>query len=215
MIARVLIVITIFTATTTAAGWLSRPEPQIARQALIDLERSIDGKTASEVALDRKVIETLGLDDHVNRVYERAGTTPVSLYIGFYRSQRTGQTIHSPLKCLPGTGWQPVDTGRVSLDVTDSSGRPTRIQVNRYVVQKGISRHVVLFWYQMRGHVVASEYTAKLYLIDGAVRTNRTDGALVRVIVPIKDGETDASADAVAASFVRQLFPRLTAHLPA
>jgi EpsI family protein len=91
---------------------------------------------------------------------------------------------------------------------------PARIEVNRYVVQKGLSRHIVLFWYQMRGRVVASEYTAKLYLIDGAVRTNRTDGALVRVIVPVADGTSDTAADQAAASFVRLVFPRLGPHLP-
>jgi EpsI family protein len=215
MIARVLIVITIFSATALASEWLSRPEPLIAREPLANLAQSLDGWSGTELPLDAKVLDTLGLDDHLSRVYERAGNPPVSLYIGFYKSQRTGQTIHSPLKCLPGTGWQPLQTGRVFLDVQGANGRAERIEVNRYVVQKGLSRHIVLFWYQMRGHVVASEYTAKLYLIDGAVRTNRTDGALVRVIVPVADGTSEAAADQVAASFVRMVFSRLEPHLPA
>ena len=215
MIARVLVVIGIFSATTAGAEWLSRPEPEIVREPLERLATSMHGWSGRDVALEPKVIETLGLNDHVNRVYERAGQPPVSLYIGFYNTQRTGQTIHSPLKCLPGTGWQPIETGRTTIEVPDSGGQRVRMDVNRYVVQKGLNRHIVLFWYQMRGHVVASEYTAKLYLIDGAVRTNRTDGALVRVIVPVADGATDASADEVARSFVTLLFPLLGAHLPA
>lgn len=214
MIARVLIVVTIFSATAAASEWLSRPEPQIARVPLAELADSIEGWSSTDLPLETKVLDTLGLDDHVSRVYERSGSPPVSLYIGFYKSQRTGQTIHSPLKCLPGTGWQPLQTGRVFLDVPSAGGTSTRVEVNRYVVQKGLSRHIVLFWYQMRGHVVASEYTAKLYLIDGAVRTNRTDGALVRVIVPVADGTSDTVADHAAASFVRLIFPRLGPHLP-
>src|SRR4030095_7485027 len=85
MIARVLIVVTIFSATAAASGWLSRPEPEIARVPLADLAASIDGCSSRELPLETKVLDTLGLDDHVNRVYERSVSPPVSLYIGFYK----------------------------------------------------------------------------------------------------------------------------------
>ncbi len=215
MTSRVLAVIGILTATGAGAEWLSRPEPEIVRAPLSQLSKSFESWRGTEFPLDGKVLRTLGVDDHLSRVYERPGMPPVSLYIGFYASQRTGETIHSPLKCLPGTGWQPIETGRREFSVIDASGRAEHLLINRYVVQKGLDRHIVLFWYQMRGRVVASEYTAKLFLIDGALRTNRTDGALVRVIVPLRDNDTEASADAVAASFIRSLYPQLAVHLPA
>lgn len=216
MTARILCVIAALGVTGAANAWVTRPEPQIERDPLATLTRTINARQGVDQPLDRKVVEVLGVDDLVNRTYFGSAGAPVSLYIGFYASQRTGQTIHSPLKCLPGTGWQPLATGvrEIALGGPENGRRMT---INRYLVQKGEERHVVLFWYQMRGHVVTSEYVAKLYLIDGALRTNRTDGALVRVIVPVErrraDGE--AAADAEADAFVRELVPLLGSHLPA
>lgn len=215
MTPRIAVVVVILTLTNVGATWFSRPEREIPRVPLAALPRAIGDWKGVEAPLDAKVLGTLGVDDHLSRVYQRANAAPASLYIGFYRTQRTGETIHSPLKCLPGTGWQPLETGRRTLDVSGADGVSQRILVNRYVVQKGLDRHVVVFWYQMRGHVVASEYTAKLYLMDGALRTNRTDGALVRIIVPLRRGDTDASADAYIEGFVQLLYPKLAAHLPA
>jgi EpsI family protein len=204
----------IITLTTTGAGvrWVSRPEALLHRTPLSDLSAHIGDWSGRDDPLEPKVVDALGVNDHVNRTYMAAAMPPVSLYIGFYTSQRTGQSIHSPMKCLPGTGWQPLATTVRELDVQTLSGTE-RIRINRYLVQKGLERHVVIFWYQMRGHVVTSEYIAKLYLIDGALRTNRTDGALVRLIVPVP-AEGEARADEVAATFIRQLYPKLSAHLP-
>jgi EpsI family protein len=86
--------------------------------------------------------------------------------------------------------------------------------VNRYVIQKGLDRQLVLYWYQSHGRVVANEYWSKLYLIGDAVRLNRTDAALVRVIIPAPEGEGEARAERQAIEFVRALFPTLTAFLP-
>jgi hypothetical protein len=41
---------------------------------------------------------------------------------------------------------------------------------------------------------VANEYLAKIYLVTDAMRMNRTDGALVRVITPIGPNEDTAAA---------------------
>jgi EpsI family protein len=138
----------------------------------------------------------------------------VGLYMGFYGSQRQGDTIHSPLNCLPGAGWQPVSEGRLQIANADGQGRD--ITVNRYVVQKGVERQLVLYWYQSHGRVVASEYTSKLYLIHDAIRLNRTDGSMVRVIAPIKVNAADegAAAERLAEEFVRVIFPLLPAYLP-
>ena len=94
------------------------------------------------------------------------------------------------------------------------AGRPRTIEVNRYLVQKGLQRHVVLFWYQMHGRVISSEYTTKWFLIRDAVALNRTDGALVRIIAPVPDHGGETVADLSAAGFVRALFPLLPTYLP-
>ena len=113
----------------------------------------------------------------------------VGLYVGYHDSQRQGDTIHSPLNCLPGAGWQPLEQGRITVSVRDhGTARPAPIEVNRVVIGKGLDRQLVLYWYQSHRRVVASEYWGKVYTVLDAMRYNRTDAAMVRVITPVRDG---------------------------
>ena len=174
--------------------------------------------------LDAKVLAILGVDEYLNRVYRMQAESPVGLYIGYYQSQREGDTMHSPMNCLPGAGWVPVKTGhlRVPVDTTPREAvrsQPTEsvIEINRYLVQKGGDSILVLYWYQSHGRVVASDYWSKFYMVMDALRTNRTDAALVRVIVPLSgsDESSEAKYEQLGVNFVRTMFPLLSAHLPA
>jgi EpsI family protein len=140
----------------------------------------------------------------------------VGLYVGFYGSQRQGDTIHSPLNCLPGAGWVPIEQERTLIPVRSTPAGPDRtIQVNRFVIQKGLDRQVVFYWYQSRDRVVASEYWGKVYTVLDAMRHNRTDAALVRVTVPIGvDAGGRGQAMMAGVAFVQALFPHLSKHLP-
>jgi EpsI family protein len=161
--------------------------------------------------LEPDVEQVLGADEYVLRTYAATGDTgapPVGLYVAFYASQQTGATIHSPLNCLPGAGWDPIERGRV--DVPLRSGETVR--VNRYVVQKGMDRQAVYYWFQSRGRVVASEYTSRLLLVRDALASGRGDGALVRLTVPMRDG--DERADRAAREFLAAVYPALRRHLP-
>jgi EpsI family protein len=171
-------------------------------------------RAVNDPPLEEDILKVLGVDDYASRIYYKGKDTAVGLYMGYYGSQRQGDTIHSPMNCLPGAGWEPVQQGRLTIANADGAGRD--ITVNRYVVQKGLERQLVLYWYQSRGRVVASEYWSKLFLIHDAMRTNRTDGALVRVIAPIPVGAEDngAAAEKLAEEFVRVLFPVLPPYLP-
>ena len=99
--------------------------------------------------------------------------------------------------------------------MTIDVGRP--IEVNRWIIQKGEERQLVLYWYQSHGRVVASEYASKVHLVLDAVRLNRTDAALVRIIQPIgpATGDSPAAAEAAAVAFARSLFPVLERVIPA
>jgi EpsI family protein len=129
------------------------------------------------------------------------------LYVGYYNSQRQGDTIHSPQNCLPGAGWQPVSAERTRI-----AGVGGSIPVNRYVIQKGLDRQVVLYWYQGRGRVIANEYLNKAMLMVDAARLNRTNGGLVRLIAPVVT-TTEAASNELSA-FAAALLPRLSEHLP-
>jgi len=154
----------------------------------------------------------LGVDDYINRVYYSSELFPASLYVGFYKSQREGDTIHSPLNCLPGAGWNPVKNSHIQISANDNSS----IEINRIVILKGMDKQVVLYWYQSHGRVIASEYWGKIYTVLDALRTNRTDAALVRVICPVAGTEAQAEefAEKRAVDFVKAIFPLLGNFLP-
>jgi EpsI family protein len=176
-------------------------EQPVSRSSLTTFPRTIGSWTAAvDAPLGDDVLRVLGVDDFVSRTYTNASGEPVNLYVGYYASQRQGDTIHSPQNCLPGAGWQPVESSRTSLDVDGAS-----LPVNRYVIEKGPERQVVLYWYQGRGRVVANEYANKLWLMVDAARLRRTNGSLVRIIAP-------RERDAV--EFARAVFPRLPEYLP-
>lgn len=170
-------------------------------------------------AFDARTLALLGADDYTNRIYVSATGVPLGFYIGYYESQRDGDTIHSPLNCLPGAGWEPVDHRRVRLMVPaaidSNADRP--IQANRYLVQKGHDRQLVYYWYQSHQRIVASEYAGKVFTVIDAIRLNRTDAALVRVVVPLRDAspESEAAAEQAGTSFIRTIFPHLGRFLPA
>jgi EpsI family protein len=168
--------------------------------------------------MEPRVLEMLGVNDYLTRAYFRSDRAGVGLYIGYFESQRQGDTIHSPLNCLPGAGWTPVskNTIQIALPSTGSGAAASPIEVNRYVIAKGLDQQLVLYWYQSRGRVVASEYWSKFYLVRDAFQLNRTDGSLVRVIAPIDarvDG-SDAAAEKNAVMFTQAMFPVLDTFLP-
>ncbi len=168
---------------------------------------------------DERVVRILGADEYLTRVYRHATEPPVDLFIGYYGSQRTGAVIHSPLNCLPGAGWQPVDRRRIAVDVdratTGDSPRVSPIGINRVIVQKGDDQQVAIYWYQERGRVIASEYASRAFMVLDAARYGRTDGALVRVTTPAGSDASDAeAATARLIEFVRAIFPLLTGYLP-
>ena len=181
---------------------------------------SWNGTRAADLEPD--VLAALGVDEYVNRVYRTRTGSTAGLYIGYYKSQRQGDTMHSPLNCLPGSGWTPLNNGRITVDLAapsaDTSARSlpsSPVEINRYVVQKGSDTLMVLYWYQSHGRVVASEYWGKFYLVLDALRINRTDGALVRIIVPTDTSDNATHrAEEQGTTFVRDIFPLLTRHLP-
>lgn len=180
---------------------MSLPTPLSAFPTVLD---DWQGGDAGELAPE--IVRTLGVDDYLNRVYRADGRSTVALYVAFYGSQHEGDAIHSPLNCLPGNGWQPISHGRARLI---TAGTPV---VNRYVVQKRGSRQLVLYWFQGRGRIVASEYVNKLFLLADALRLGRTDGTLVRVMTPVHTDER--GAENVAVRFAQALEPRLQRWLP-
>jgi EpsI family protein len=178
---------------------------------LTSLPLKVGGWTGTPLGISPEVFGVLGPGEFLERNYRRApDVPPMDLFVAYFPSQRTGDTIHSPRNCLPGAGWTPIEFDRIPLLRPDGQAFPA----NRYVLAKGADRLFVLYWYQAHGRMVASEYWAKFYLVTDAIWMNRTDGALVRVITPVVHGEGSASAQQRAVDFVRSLLPLLESYIP-
>jgi EpsI family protein len=173
--------------------------------------------TGHDIPLDDDTLAILGKGDFLNRVYQptsqasdASAASPVSLFIGYFPTQRTGQTMHSPQHCLPGSGWT-FDSQKY-VDLTDINGK--NYNVGEYVISDGELKQFVIYWYEAHGRSIPNEYKAKIYMVADAIRMNRTDGALVRVITPIQQSESVATARARAIRFTSQMVPYLPEFIP-
>lgn len=207
MLARAAAAALMIVAAGLYASGASSPERAPWRESLRTTPTSVQQWQGREAALADDVIAQLGVDDYINRHYVAADAPPVALYVGYYASQRQGDTIHSPQNCLPGAGWRPVSSDRSTIDL---GGRA--IPVNRFIIQKGLDRQAVMYWYQGRSRVVASELANKGWLMLDAARLRRTDGGLVRLMTPVSS--TPAAAFDTLTTFSSALFPSLASRLP-
>lgn len=164
-----------------------------------------------DIPIESDVQDVLRADDTLNRVYAGPDPTyPAYLFIAYFKSQRYGQAPHSPKNCLPGSGWEPRESAAIELTVP---GRAAPIVANRYLVARGDEESVVLYWYQSHNRIIASEFGAKFWLVADAIRYNRSDSALVKVVVPVHESDSE-TATRQAAEFVRAVFPAVMKQLP-
>lgn len=185
---------------------------------LSQMPTSLDGRTSTEVPLNQETLDILGKGDFLYRMYMAPSDTnaaqdraPISLFIGYFPTQRTGQSIHSPQNCLPGAGWTFVPPSEVTA-FTDETGKTFR--VGDYLITDGKVSQEVLYWYQMHGRSIANDYAAKLYTLADSIEYGRTDAALVRIITAVGPGEGREQARDRAIGFARQLTPLLPAYVP-
>jgi EpsI family protein len=204
-------VVLLLTATCFILEARARKEVLPPHQDLSAFPMQIGNWQARDLAISPGELEVLGPGEFLLRDYlASVSEPPVNLYIAFFPSQRTGDTIHSPKNCLPGSGWTPTESGHISVRRSDGS----TISINRYIIAKGDDRDLVFYWYQAHGRVTTSEYWAKIFLVTDAIRVNRTDGALVRVLTPILNASDEGAAQARVLRFVNQVLPMLNSYIP-
>jgi EpsI family protein len=190
-----------------------------ARGEAIPLSRPLDGfpqqvgdwHMTAQGVMEPEVQAVLRADDYLNRYYEDGSGRKANFYVAYWRSQRAGQTPHSPKNCLPGSGWIWTVSDTIAIDVP---GRTQPIGVNRYIVSKGEYKSVVLYWYQSRDRVVASEYKAAVFSVADALRYNHTDTSLVRIVVGVGP-QGEKAANETATDMVKAFFATLRQYFPA
>jgi EpsI family protein len=180
----------------------------------VTIPSEINGQKAIDVQVPKAEQRVAGMTSYVMRVFSPTGSqqdqvaASFSVYVGYYASQIRGRTIHSPKNCLPGAGWEALTSSQVAINTSNGP-----VKVNRYVLQRGEEKALVLYWYQGRGRVESNEYRVKLNLLRDAAFKNRSDEALVRIVVPAKT--TVGAAFEQAADVAKVLMPAVTQALPA
>ncbi|PID55886.1 EpsI family protein [candidate division KSB3 bacterium] len=203
LLAVVLLVVTAFFVYRAPRG-----ESVDLRQDLLNFPDTIGArKGEAPRRMGDKVLDVLRVDNYLDRSYQDETGNRISLYVGFFRDQKDGETIHSPRNCMPGSGWNFTETEDVTLEV--KGDRPLHINAQRAILVNGKQRMLTYYWYQSRGRFITSEYWHKIYLVLDAIRYNRTDGALVRVLAPLP-AEGDISAvEADMREFILEMTPTL------
>jgi EpsI family protein len=191
--------------------WALASEARAPRKALAEFPAEFGSwrQAGRDVRFDAATEAVLRADDYVSRDYAGEGGRAASLYVGYYLTQRTGATYHSPLNCLPGSGWTLGEPNTVEVKPAD--GRAP-FRANSFVIEHGPDRMLMLYWYQGRGRAVASEYVDKVYTVFDSIRLRRSDGAMVRVLVPFRGSARET--EETAAQFAAQVAPNLPAYVP-
>jgi EpsI family protein len=157
------------------------------------------------------VLEMLSPDDSLNRTYVNASrAVEVNLFMAYYKTQHRAANAHDPKVCLPGSGWNPLISKVVEISVP---ARAAPVPVNYYVVGKGSGLSLVLYWYQTYKRAFAREQAARLQRIWDTVTENRTDIALVRIVVPVFKENLDA-ATAAGTEFMQLAYPYILRQFP-
>ena len=185
------------------------PSPQLAQ-----LPATQGDWGSRDIPISSETLEVLGKGDFLNRIYTpptvSTATAPVQLFIAYFPTQRSGQSIHSPQNCLPGAGWTFLRSGVTSF--TERTGKT--YNVGDYVISDGRDKQEVLYWYQSHGRSIASDYKAKVLMLTDAIRYGRTDAALVRVITAVGATEDPATAHKRVVDFAKNVTPLLPAYVP-
>jgi exosortase D (VPLPA-CTERM-specific) len=197
-------------ANVCAATVPERIELKPARRSFAEFPAAVAAWDVVRFPLEKVYADDLNLDDYLLAEFRRPAGSAVSVWIAWYDSQRSGNSVHSPRSCLPGGGWQLRSLTQRTLRIDGGRNLP----VNRALIEQGSERQLVYYWFQQRGRAITNEYAVKWYILHDAVTLNRTDGALVRLIVPLRAGETEAEADRELTQFTSTLAPLLPAYLP-
>jgi len=191
--------------------WVLRREspPIPPKQPIADFAAQIGSWQGEQnQPFEQKVLAILRVDEYLNRVYRNEKGDWISLYIGYFRDQKNGETVHSPKNCMPGSGWNFTQTQVVTFDAINGQ-YPIKPKALRAIIVNGKERMLTYYWFQGRGRFLTSEYWQKIYLVLDTIRYQRNEEALVRVLAPLpQEGNIDA-IEAQLKEFIVKMLPIL------
>ncbi|MDH2328619.1 VPLPA-CTERM-specific exosortase XrtD [Cereibacter sp. SYSU M97828] len=199
-----------------SAGWAVKGGGEavpVAREPFALFPRQFGEWSGSASMLEPEIERVLGASDYMNAGFVAPGEGQyVHFFSAFYDKQTEGTGIHSPEVCLPVGGWEifSMEQHSVSLPGTPYG----TFEVNRAVIQKGLSKQLVYYWFEQRGKRMTNDYLAKASVVMDSLTMGRTDGALVRYVTPIGQNESEAEADARIQRFMTESLKSLPRFVP-
>jgi len=188
---RVLLILLLFAATWYVLNVTSEVRAIPIKRTLADFPQRLgDYHLSNAFQSSSAELKMLGVDDYIQYDYINSAGERINLYVGYYRAVGVTGSYHSPKNCLPGAGWNIYTTRRTPLNI---GGKQTA--VSEMLIQDGADQQVVMYWYQNRGRIIPSEYWEKFWLIKDALFMGRRDGAFVRVMSYVKDGQVEATEE--------------------
>ena len=182
------------------------------RQSFAEFPATIGEWNGARAGMESVYLEELKLDDYLVSNYSKSGMQPINMYVAWYDSQRGGQSSHSPRTCLPGGGWRITSLTQVTIPGVQLANHS--VSVNRALIENGASRQLVYYWFQQRGRIIDNEYVVKWYLFWDSLTRQRTDGAMVRLIVTVPAEQSIDEAESQLRGFARAAVPLLPLYIP-
>jgi exosortase D (VPLPA-CTERM-specific) len=205
------------TACVTAAAVAGltmpqRPTTVPARHDFTEFPMRLANWSGHREVLDKIYLDALDLTDYIVADYGRPGArAPINFYSAFYATQQGTNRIHSPRNCIPGGGWEIVDMSQRQFPLADGA---RRLSVNRVMIALGDQKELVYYWYRERGRSMTNENVVKWYLFWDALRRNRTDGALIRLVIPLSRSMSETDADSELQQYAALVEPQLNRYVP-
>ena len=208
---RTIVASIIMIGTMAFLGFMGQARDVVPLKPFSSFPKQIGGWAGKEEHFDQKIYDILGVSDSILCNYVTPDGNRIQLYVGYYKSQRQGSLIHSPKNCMPGSGWKIIETSIEELAFSLSP--PQKSKAIKLILQKGLEKQVVLYWYQSRGRTVVSEYWDKIYLVMDSITRQRTDAAFVRLIASVHGEDVKKTTDTLK-DFSKLLVPILSEFIP-
>lgn len=156
------------------------------------------------VPVSQADLKSLNPSAILTRVYAAPhAASPVELYVAYYSRQETGETMHSPMHCIPGAGWEVDDSASQIIP----SGKYGNIHANRLLFQREGQRMLVVYWYMQQGEPERSQLSGIIHTFWRSVVERRSDGCLIRLSAPVST--TVQKTETELTAFARHAVPLL------
>lgn len=201
---KIITVVVIFLLTSVFVYGKPEPVRSIKARSLGQVLEVVDGwKAGKHIPYDKEVVESLALDDYVNKMFVKDGDV-VSLYIGYYLTTGKVGAAHDPLVCFPGQGWKV--SGKDKGEITVGEGRGSKISYSTMMVDRGMDKSIILYWFQAYEVANADTLTQKVTALLQKFTGAKGDNAFVRLTCQTSE-KTESECVETMQDFTNAFYP--------